>query len=325
MSAVVTVTPEALALSAAKFRKDLLMMPVIALANSLDHMSLRVGIRGKETVGQLGGSIQIGPYSATREDSDGMTIKGRSLETYFGSVIKNFEPNSVAKSIYGDTVLSGQGLTNTAITVLVVGFLAKQVSKEINKVLWSAVRNDSGTVTADLFSGYDTITAAEIAAETPSISVAKGNLIELGAAITNSNAVDMLKSIYQSASDELQGVPTKMFISKSQYNAYCEDYQASNGALPYNTAFKKTYLEGSDDLCELVALPNKKGSPYIHLTEKSNMLVGVDQMGDVETITVEKHAAFNLQFVMAMFFGVQFETVSSERLMVAKLYVAPHA
>jgi len=315
----VLVTPEALALSAAKFRKDLLMMPVIALATSLDHMSLRVGIRGKETVGQLAGSIQIGPYSATREDSDAVTIKGRDLETYFGSVIKNFEPNAVAKSIYGDTVLSGQGLTNTAITVLVVGFLAKQVSKEINKVLWSAVRNGAGTTTADLFNGFDTITAAEITATT--ISVAKGNLKELAAAITSSNAVDTLKSIYQGASDELQGESTKMFISKSIYNAYCEDYQASNGALPYNTAFKKTYLEGSDDLCELVALPNKKASPYIHLTTKSNMLVGVDQMGDVETIGVEKHAAFNLQFVMAMFFGVQFETISPERLMVAKLFV----
>lgn len=315
----VTVTPAALADSAAKFRKDLLMMPVIALASSLDHMSLRVGIRGKETVGQLGGSIQIGPYSATREDSDAMTIKGRDLETFFGSVIKNFEPNAVAKSIYGDTVLSGQGLTTTSITTLVVAFLAKLVSKEINKVLWSAIRDSAGATTAKLFNGFDTITAAEITAGT--IDEVNGNYVELTAPITSSNAVDVLKSIYMAASDELQGEATKLFISKTVYNHYCADYQSSNGALPYNTAFKKTYLEGSDDLCELVALPNKKTSPYIHLTTKGNMLVGVDQMSDVETIGVEKHAAFSLQFVMAMFFGVQFESISPERLFVAKLFV----
>ncbi len=315
---MVEITPEALALSAAKFRKDLLMMPVIALQSSLDHMSLRVGIRGKETVGQLDGDIEIGPYSETRVDNTGATIKGRSLETYFGSVVKNFSPNSVVMSIYGDSVTSGQALTTTAITQLVLVFLAKKISKNINKVLWSAVRKADGTGTADLFDGFDTITAAEITAG--NISVAKANLVELQAAITVNNCCDVLKGIYRGAADELQGETTKLFISKTVYNMYNDDYQASHGALPYNTAFKKTFLEGSDDQCELVALPNKKASPYIHLTTKGNMLVGVDQMSDLEKITVEKHAAFVLQFVMAMFFGVQFESISPERLLVAKLY-----
>jgi len=226
----------------------------------------------------------------------------------------------VAKSIYGDAVLSGAGLTNTAITQLVVAFLAKKISKKLNDVLWSAVRNSAGNGTADLFDGFDTITTADMAGATPKISVAKGNLKVLTAAITDSNCVDQLKEIYRSATDELQGEKTKMFVTKTIYNAYNDDYQASHGALPYNTAFKKTFLEGSDDNCELVALPNKKNSPYIHLTTKGNMLVGVDQQSDTETITVEKHAAFVLQFVMAMFFGVQFESVSPQRLLVAKLY-----
>jgi len=317
---MVTITPAELAASAAKFRKDLLMMPVIALQTSLDHMTLRVGIRGKETVGELDGTIELGPYSETRVDSDAVTVKGRSLETFFGSVVKNFSPNSVAKSIYGDSVLSGASLTNTQITQLVLAFLAKKISKGLNAVIWSAVRNDAGTGVADLFNGFDTITASEITAN--KITTAIGNLQNLTAAITVNNACDTLKAIYRAASDELQGETTKMYISKTVYNMYNDDYQASHGALPYNTAFKKTFLEGSDDQCELVALPNKKNSPYIHLTTKGNMLVGVDQMSDVETITIEKHAAFVVQFIMAMFFGVQFESVSPQRLLVAKLFVA---
>lgn len=316
---MVTITPEELALSAKKYRKDLIMMPVIALATSLNHMTLRVGIRGKETVGELDGDIELGPYSETRTDTTATTIKGRDLETYFGSVIKNFSPNSVAMSIYGDSVLSGASLSNTAITQMVLAYLAKKISKNINKVLWSAVRNSNGTGTADLFDGFDTITAADITSG--KISVVKKNLVELGEAITVNNCCDKLKAIHRGATDELQGETCKMFISKTVYNMYNDDYQASHGALPYNTAFKKTFLEGSDDMCELVALPNKKNSPYIHMTTKGNMLVGVDQMSDVETITVEKHAAFVLQFVMAMFFGVQFESVSPERMLVAKLFV----
>jgi hypothetical protein len=316
---MVEITPEELALRAAKYRKELLMMPVIALENSLKHMSLRIAIRGKETVGELDGNIEIGPYDESRIDKNGVTIKGRSLETYFGSVIKEFSPNSVAKSIYGDAVLSGQGLTNTQITQLVLAFLAKKVSQGLNKVLWSAVRNADGDGVADLFDGFDTITAADITAG--KISVAKGNLKEMTDAITVSNAVDRLKSIDEGASDELQGETRKMFLPVTIKRMYEKCYQAENGALPYNTAFKKTFLEGSDDMCELVALPNKKNSPYIHLTTKGNMLVGVDQQSDVEKITVEKHAAFVLQFIMAMFFGVQFESVSPQRLLVAKLFV----
>jgi hypothetical protein len=314
----VLVTPQELADSAAKFRSDLLMMPIHALDTTLNHMSLRFGIRGKETVGQLGGNIQIGPYDPNREDNEPMTIKGRTLETFFGSVIKNFEPNSVAKSVYGDIALKGTGLTSTKISTLVLGYLSKIVSKEINKVIWSASHNTAGATTAELFDGFDSITTAEITAG--NITIAKGNYMTMAAAITSTNAVDSLKTIFQKSYDELQGEPCKMFISKSVYNLYCEDYQASNGALPYNTTYKKTFLEGSDDLCELVALPNKKGSPYIHLTTKGNLLIGVDQISDVEKIDVEKHAAFVVQFVMAMFFGVQFETISPERLFVAKLF-----
>jgi len=320
---MVEITPDALAKSAQKFRKELLMMPVIALQVSLAHMTLRTGIRGKETVGQLSGGMEIGPYDASREDSTALNAVGRELETFFGSVIKNFEPNSVAQSIYGDSILSGEGLKDTQIVQMVVAYLAKQVSKKLNDALWSAVRNSAGTTSATLFNGYDTITAAEIAAETPGISVAKGNLYEFTAAITSSNAVDKLKTFFRAASDELQGESTKLFMPKSIYNAYVDDYQATNGSVPYNKEFKKTFLEGSDDMCELVALSNKKNSPYLHLTTKGNMLVGVDQESNQEKVGVEKHAAFIVQFVMAMFFGVQFESISPERLIVGKLYVAP--
>lgn len=320
MANQVVITPDALATSAKKFRKELLMMPVIALASSLQHMTLRTGVRGEEIVGELDGAIEIGPYSESRTDTSDTTIKGRTLTTYRGSVIKQFSPNSVADSIYGSAILSGDGLKDTDITMKVVAFLAKKVSKALNSSLWTAVRNASGSSTADLFSGFDTITDAEITGN--NISVAKKNLYQFDAAITSSNAVDKLKAFYRAASDELQGESSKMFVPKDIYNAYVDDYQQSVGAVPYNKEFKKTFLEGSDDMCELVALPNKKGSKYIHLTTKTNMLVGVDQMSQEETITVEKHHPFVLDFVMVMYFGTQFESISPERLLVGKFYVA---
>jgi hypothetical protein len=312
----VVITPDELAKSAIQIRPQLLIMSVIALQSSLQHMSLRTGIRYKERVGQLSGDIQIGPYSETRIDDTDLTIVGRDLETFFGSVVKKFSPNKVYQSIYGSAITNGEGLKNVPITTAVLGYLMKKLSQSLNNNLWSAVRNAAGNGTADLFNGFDTITATEIAAG--NISVAKKNLYEYATAIDNTNAVDILKAIYRAATDELQSESVKLFIPKNVYNAYVDDYQTSVGAVPYNTQFKKTFLEGSDDNCELVALPNKKGSSFIHMTPASNMLVGVNQSGEEEKITVEKHEAFVLQFICTMFFGCQFETIDSTKLLVAR-------
>lgn len=320
MATGINFTPEELAKSAVKYRQTLLAMPIIALDRSLSHMTLRIGIRYKEIVGELGGAIEIGPYDENREDKTGLNVTGRELETFFGSVIKKFSPNSVAQSVWGSQMTtSGDALKNTPISNLVLAFLMKKISQGLNKYLWGAVRNNSGSTTKDLFNGFDTITKTEI--DATNISTDNKNLYEFTQEISlANNAVDQLKAFYRAASDELRDVPTKLFLPQAVYDAYCDDYQATVGSVPYNQEYKKTFLEGSNDLCELVPLSNKKDSTYIHLTTKENMLIGVDQMSDLEKVSVEKHHPFLLDFVCTMFFGCQFESISPERLLVGKLH-----
>ena len=310
------ITDNELKQSAVKFRKDLLMMPAISAQATLDHMSLRPGVAGREVVGQLSGDIELGPYDPNRVDANGVAVTPRVLETFLGSVIKRFDVNEAGKTVYGELYAQGQALTNANIAKAVLVYLSAQLGKKLNQSIWGAKRAASGTKTSELFDGFDTITAAEIAAG--NLSAAKGNYMTVDA-ITAANAVDTLKSIYRAASDELQGQPVKMFISRDIYNAYVDDYQATVGAVPYNTEFKKTFLEGSDGLCELVPLVSKKGSQYIHLTPKANMLVGYGAGLADENIRIEKFHEFLLSYVATMYFGVQFESISPERLMVAKI------
>ena len=232
-------------------------------------------------------------------------------------MIKRFDLNSVAKSVYGSLTTQGEALTSLDLARQVLNYLSMQLGRNLNLHIWSAKRNDTGTKTKDLFDGFDTITQKEIAAGT--IDTTEGNFMQLSQAIDESNATDILMSIYESADDILQGVPTKMFVPVSVYRAYNKDYLASFGNVVYNTQFKKTYLEGTDNLCELVPLVSKKGSPYIHLTTKSNMIYGYGDGLDSEKIAIEKHHEFLLSFVATMFFGCQFEAINKERLMVAKL------
>lgn len=87
----VEITPDELKTSFAKYRKDIIVMPVRALDEAAKFMSRRVGVRGKETVGELAGDMELGPYSLTRKDENGVTITGRTLETFLGSCVKPFE------------------------------------------------------------------------------------------------------------------------------------------------------------------------------------------------------------------------------------------
>ena len=313
------ITEAELQKSAVTYRKDLLVMPVIAAEATLKHMTPRPGVAGREVLGQLSGGLEIGPYDPTRYDDDGLTIKPRTLETYLGSVIKRFDMNQLAKSIYGSLTTQGEALTSLDMARQVLSYLSMKLGENPNLHIWNAKRNDTGTKTADLFDGFDTITEKEITAG--AISASEGNFIQLDEEITKDNATDILMSIYEGADDVLQGIPTKMFVPYSVFRAYNKDYMQTFSSVVYNTEFKKTYLEGSDNLCELVPLSSKKNSPYIHLTTQSNMIYGYGDGLDAEKIAIEKHQEFLLSFVATMFFGCQFETISKERLMVAKLSV----
>lgn len=317
MAYAIKISDAELQKSAVTYRKELLMMPVIAAEATLQHMTPRPDVAGREVLGQLSGGIELGPYDPKRYDDDGLDIKPRTLETYLGSVIKRFDLNSVAKTVYGSLTTQGEALTSLDLARQVLNYLSMQLGRNLNLHIWNAKRNDTGDKTADLFDGFDTITQKEIAAGT--IDTSEGNFMQLSQAIDESNATDILMSIYESADDILQGVPTKMFVPISIYRAYNKDYLASFGNVVYNTQFKKTYLEGTDNLCELVPLVSKKGSPFIHLTTKSNMIYGYGDGLDSEKIAIEKHHEFLLSFVATMFFGCQFETINKERLMVAKL------
>ena len=308
------ISPEDLQTSARKYRKELLKMPVMALSKALQHMTLRTGIRFSETVGELTGDIELGPYSETREAEDSSAIVGRTLYTYFGSAVQNFSPNKLYKTIYGDNITKGEALKKTDITRQVVALLSKKVGEKLYANLWKAVRNDNGTKTSELFNGLDTITATELTAG--NLSVEKGNYMAINA-IDSTNAVDVLKTICKTADPFLtEGEHSKLFVPRHVLFDYCENYKNVTGATPYNKEYNQYYVEGFENV-SIVAMANKQDSPFIHLTTKQNVLIGVNLTGEEEEVEVARFKAFVLQFIMTMFFGTQFETLSKERLFVA--------
>ena len=126
---------------------------------------------------------------------------------------------------------------------------------------------------------------------------------------------------YESASEELQEAEElRMYLPKTIKSMYEKWCLAEFGAVVYNTTYNKNILHGTDENpCQLVALAGMKGSNYIYLSTKPNMLVGCDQKSSMEKVKIrECDNPKALQFFMCMYFGVNFESVAPEHLMVAK-------
>lgn len=307
----------ALQKSATTYEKDLLIMPVTSAEATLLHMSGRPGLHGDLVFGQLDGDAELGPYKSSRNGQGQFTISPRTLELHLGNCALNFDPNDVWNTVYGQLVVQGESLKSVDINKSILFATAGKLGKKINMAIFSGKHNADGDTTADLFDGFDTITAAEIAAG--NIASAKGNYTEV-AAITQENAIDVFNAIYDAADDELKSLPCKIYCTREAKTAYDRAYQMQHGALPYNTEFKKTFLEGSDGMWEFCPLASKKGSSYIHVSPQQNMVYGYGAgQFPGETLSIEKYSSWNLTLEAAFAFGVQFQSVGKEVLLVAKV------
>ncbi len=312
-------TPQEYQEAAHKYRKELLMLPIIGCESTLQHMTKRPGIRYQESVGELTGSAQFAPYKSSRRTDADLHLDFRTLSTYFGSVCADFEPNSAASTLLGmmSGTTKGDGQKQTLQARHVLALIARGLSEKLNDAIWSAQRNANGDTTQDLFDGFDTITSAEITAG--NIAAAKGNYVKLTTEITELNACTVAKEILFGLDPILRSQELNMYCTQEFVDMYNESYQSLHGALPYNLGYEKNTIEGSNNKLHMVPLTNKMGSNFIHIAPKSNMLVGFDQMGDIESIDVEKYAPFVLTYIATMFFGVQFESIDKRRLKVVEL------
>lgn len=304
--------------SSAKFRKEILAMPVAALLDgALAHMTLHRGVAGDETVGAIGSGAEVRPYKTEKGATDTGRIVARTLTTYLGDVLEEFDPYILFTTVYGEQFSDKTQRTEAEIVQKLSMAMSKSVAKKLGAALFKAVRNASGSTTLTLFNGFDTIAATEITAG--NIAASKGNYIKVSA-ITASNVGDELKKIYDNASEELQEAANlKLFVPKAVKLLYDDWYLAHFGAVSYNSAYGRKYLHGTEDHCEIVALSGQKDSPYIYLTTKENMLVGCDQESNKEKVVIRvPDNPKVVQFFMCFFWGVQFQMIEKEYLFVAE-------
>ncbi|MEG1414880.1 MAG: hypothetical protein RSC35_06945, partial [Mucinivorans sp.] len=91
-----------------KYRKELLALPLASLDEYTKYMTLRPGVRGRESVGTLGNGAEFRPYRTAKGATDSTTLGLRELETFLGDVVEEYDPLVVSSTVYGNAVSTKQ-------------------------------------------------------------------------------------------------------------------------------------------------------------------------------------------------------------------------
>lgn len=300
--------------AAEKWRQQLLLLPMLSCKDSLRFMTGIPGIRNKEHVGTAKSNAQFGPYKADKNSSSTTEVKYRELETFFGNVCEDFEPNSVVTMLLGQNAsFLGEGQKTAPSAKLVIASVLKSLGESLHNVLFTAKRNAEGDTSADLFNGFITIADAEV--EAGNIADGKGNLFKITTGFSEADALDVAKSIERKAHPVLRATEKFLYCSPEFADAYNDAYMLTHGGIVYNKKFEQEVVEGSNNKTTLAPLTCLAGSSKFFLAPKSNMLYGYDSLSDQERIQVDRFKPFMLTLSAAMFFGVQFYSIDPRMLL----------
>ncbi len=297
---------------AEKFKPGLVKIAVTdnEVFKKLDVVS---GVKDKFTMTTLRFQRLLRPYKRDWDPAtDKANLTPRTGRVEVGEIMLEEEPMVYRKTYLGHVLKNGVNPKDHPFEKDFLEGISRQAASDFNDLtaFWG-VRNASGTGPADVNDGFFTIIDEEIGLG--NISVAKKNMINTGV-IDSTNAVAKLKAFYRKAcaiNPALRGKQIKLLISHEILDAYNDNYQSLNGALPYNTEFEKTFLEGSGKNCILEPLTGMGTTKRIILTVDWNMSVLTDLESDQERVSVT--TGINpkvVGFYLAAAYGVQIWTLN---------------
>lgn len=155
------------------------------------------------------------------------------------------------------------------------------------KAVFKGVYNPAGTSPGDTMNGLIRLIALARANDVGGgvKEIPAGNCTA-ATTITDANAGDVLNALLDKVDDAYYDTPMVCIVSPRTARAYNNWYQQTHGALPYNTEFKKTFLEGTQ--IEIVAEAGLSGTDHVIITPKENLFWLVDNESKLDNVVVEK-------------------------------------
>ena len=141
--------------AAKQWGKEFLLMPLYSCMETLKYMTGMPGTRYKVALPTVEGNAQFAPYRSNRRSNDQTKVDFREIETFFGNVRIDFEPNKQIQMLIGQSAaFLGDGQAQAPSAKTVIASVMKSLGAHLNDALFTAVRNPNGDTTADLFNGW---------------------------------------------------------------------------------------------------------------------------------------------------------------------------
>lgn len=306
--------------AAEKWHRTFVKVPVLSAKDTTKYMTGLPGCRTNQHIGTAESKAQFYPYVANKRGDSTTKITFETLEIFFGSMIHDFVPNDEVQTILGEHAdTMGAGMSKSEIAKLVIAGVMASAGEELALAIPTAVRNDSGDTTMDLFNGH--VTVIEKAITDGKVSVAKKNLVVLTDTITANNVVDVLKKIEFGLDQRLRKQERFLYCDPHIVDLYNEGYLLSHPAVPYNEKYEQNYVEGSNRRMTFAPLDGLAGTGVMWIAPKSNVIYGYDGMSDSEKCEILRFQPDTLTLNAKMFFGAGFRTFDFRFLKVIKANV----
>lgn len=89
--------------AAKQWGKEFLLMPLYSCMETLKYMTGMPGTRYKVALPTVEGNAQFAPYRSNRRSNDQTKVDFREIETFFGNVRIDFEPNKQIQMLIGQS------------------------------------------------------------------------------------------------------------------------------------------------------------------------------------------------------------------------------
>ncbi len=309
---------EALAESGTRYKETALAMPRILIEDSIKHMTVVNGLRGKEVEGFINENGHYKKY-ATPWDPDGaQQLQARTLETFHLQYESEFDPEPILKTVYSKPIDKIPMITQDMVKKIAIAKMMA-ISENLNPNIWVGERDEQSDDALSNFDGFATIIRKERSAG--NISLANGNLAQLGG-INEYNAGVKLQIVWDRRNKKIK--KADMFVEDKVLTLYQKWYRNQNfNNANTNTDGTQEYLIGTEKRCRLVSCEGMEGMGYVILTDgKKNMKVGLDGIGTGENATgnFTMFSPGNPKVVALftdMWMGVNFTRIDKEFLMTA--------
>lgn len=296
----------------AYFRKEkpILISKMLMGMNIDDRMEVWDDCKDEVPMPNLTISDLVKPANATTfaPTSNALAFGARTLKVRPWKVDLQIVPQVLEKSWLGKYKKKGSDIYDMPFEAFIMQEIVKMTQDNIRlKALYKGVYNGSGTAPADIMDGLLTLIAAEITA-TNITPITTG-------VISSSNIIAKVEAVYDGIGETYKSVETQMLCSPTLFDWYVRAYRATFGTTMTYTGVAKDSVLIDGTLCTLKREPGMAGSQRLICTPKSNIVYGVDSIGDSSEI-VSQVFERTIKLMIDAKAGIQFKQIGADALAV---------